>query len=66
MEKEKVFLCKLIGEKDFLETEHCLIVIAREEGRGKRDRERSERERQSGRQKQRRKNLCKMLIVMSG
>lgn len=40
MEKEKVFLCKLIGEKDFLETEHCLYCNRKRRGkRKKRQRE---------------------------
>lgn len=61
-----VFVCKLIRER-ICKNETLTPLLSCEsnweKGRGKR--ERSERGRQSGRQWQRRKNLCKVLIVVS-
>uniref|UniRef100_A0A665TUN6 Carbonic anhydrase XIV n=1 Tax=Echeneis naucrates TaxID=173247 RepID=A0A665TUN6_ECHNA len=50
-----VFVCELIREKDFRKLNTDSI----------REKDRSEQGRQSGRQRQRRKNLCKVLIVVS-
>lgn len=61
-----MFVCKLIRER-ICKSETLTPLLScefnREKGRGKR--ERSERGRQSGRQWQRTKNLCKVLIVVS-